>query len=402
LSKVNIIKTIIKTITHKKQNKVNIPHIQIQEIFINDVINVQLSFNQPKLSTRPLPEFTKITDTTNQINLNITPNYKTKIFFKENKNILNPTPELKKILKSYNEIPHIINKQVLDSIIKAYKNILQYTGNVINNESIKNLFTSLYFIDLDPIINENKDNVDNMSALEELIQYSMLLNTHYNRDLQVKVQDHASFRNIYNKISSYKYIIKGLLNDANLYSHFKYFYIEKYLITSGRIISTTYFLQLQGYKLALSLVDFMPKPMLSEEQYIQYIRIIKKEVPEIEIHPQVENSYTTYKNQNNNLYLKQLLSMFKIQDTNLFKSYVEKSILEEQLNWICSHVKKAKEIWTAYNLLEKYKTGDYSTGSQQQDATSSAIQLIGMLTNNPYICKMSNIIGKEWILLLKK
>jgi hypothetical protein len=396
LSQANIITNIIKTITHKEQTKVNIPHIQLQGKIINDFLYTPLSFNQPRLSTRPLPAFVKITDTENKINLNIMPNYKAKIFFKENKNILTPTSELKEILKSYNEIPHTINKQVLTSIIELYKTILLDTTDVLNNEAICNLFKSLYFIDLNPIIDENNNNIDNMSALAELVQYSMLLNTHYNKNLQAKIQDHASFRNIYNKVSSYKYIIKGLLNDANLYSHFKYFYIEKYLITSGRLNSSTYFLQLQGYKLALSLVNFMPKQILNEEQYIQYIKIIKETVPEIKIHPQVEISFATYKNQNNNLYLKQILSMFKAQDMSIFKHYVEKSTLKEQLHWICLHIKKTKEIWTAYSLLEKYKTGDYSTGSQQQDVTSSVVQLVGMLQNNAYICTMSNIIGKEY------
>ena len=121
LSNNDIILNTIKTIIHKNQPKINIPHIEIQKILIDDFLYLPLSLNQPKLTSRPLPEVIKITDMENKISIKIMPYYKSKIFFKENTNKLIATPQLTEIIKHYNDMPHRINKETLESIIEIYK-----------------------------------------------------------------------------------------------------------------------------------------------------------------------------------------------------------------------------------------------------------------------------------------
>lgn len=169
--------------------------------------------------------------------------------------------------------------------------------------------------------------------------------------------------------------------------------------TSGSIppSTETFFIQLQGYKLAHCLIDFMPQPLLTAETYTSFLDIVKETVPEIQINPQLKEAYSKYENQNKNLYVKQLHAMFKFPELKTFAEYSNDLPVAAKLQWICQHIKKPKDIWLAYNMLEKYLDNTYlQSGFQKQDATSSAIQFIGTLQNNYKVCVLSNITGRDY------
>lgn len=98
----------------------------------------------------------------------------------------------------------------------------------------------------------------------------------------------------------------------------------------------------------------MPQPLFTAETLPQFIKIVKEQVPSIQINTKLTASYTVYETQNKNLFLKQLHSMFKFPDLNTFAEYPHNLKQSAKLHWICQHIKKSKEIWLAYNLLTHY------------------------------------------------
>ena len=89
--------------------------------------------------------------------LKITANSCSQIFFRENKNKIDPSADFDQVLTSYNEIPHTINKNVLQDLLAIYKNIMSSTAPKLSNIHAKDFFKCVYFIDLDPIIAENQN-----------------------------------------------------------------------------------------------------------------------------------------------------------------------------------------------------------------------------------------------------
>jgi hypothetical protein len=388
------------------KERTNIPHIKIKHNILQEILATPLSYNKPKISTNPRPDYLVIEEN-EIIDIIITTRRKSKIFQSTNQDKIIPTDTFNEIKKAYNGVPHSINQQIYNDILELYIKVLTITTNKLDNPLIIQFFKSIYFIDLEPII---KENYEDLNTLETLVTYGLSFNIPDLDNLKTTVKKHSSFNNIYNKITAYKFILKGLLNDCNFFRHFAYFYIEKSPTSSGRLHSDVFFLQTQGYKLTLSVLDFYTLAPLTETEYKAFIPIVKAVIPAIKIPPKVENNYKDYQQQNKNLYVKQITSMFKFQNLEQFKEYTLISTKEEKLTWISTRIKKAKEIWIAYNLLEGYINQTFLTTSyQKQDATSSAIQLIGLLKNDPFLCKQSNITGKDYndiymqfIILLEK
>jgi hypothetical protein len=383
------------TYINLSSEKQNVPHIKIKHNMLNEILTTPLSYNRPKITKIPRPDYLVIEENETQ-NIITTTKRKSNIFFNpNNNNNIIRTETFDAIIKAYNEVPHIVNECVFKDILELYNKALSIPNNKLDNELIKHFFKATYFIDLEPIIKEN--NQHDLAILETIIDYGLSFHVADLNKLKSKVINHSSFNNIYNKITAYKFVIKGLLNEANFFSHFAYFYIEKSPTSSGRLFSDVFFLQAQGHKLACSLLDFYPQVELTETMYSEFISIVKEAIPEIKIPSKVGNNLKDYQLHNKNLYLKQLLSLFTFESAEKFKEYTSINILEEKLIWISTHIKKPKEIWIAYNLLERFLDHSFFTTSyQKQDATSSAIQIIGKLQNDPRTCEQSNIIGNKY------
>lgn len=80
------------------------------------------------------------------------------------------------------------------------------------------------------------------------MQYGLILTKSSDRELQIKVLFHEAFMNLYNIITSYKFLLTNMLNDGMIYSHFNHFYLTKYLSSSDRSLTIEQSLQLQGFK----------------------------------------------------------------------------------------------------------------------------------------------------------
>ena len=85
-------------------------------------------------------------------------------------------------------------------------------------------FLNIYDLDFRSI----RKNMDNDSLFEKLMRYALELDIYHSKGLSDLCSLLPSAFTIYNKISAYKYYIKGLLNACNIYKRFNYFYLDQF------------------------------------------------------------------------------------------------------------------------------------------------------------------------------
>lgn len=135
-------------------------------------------------------------------------------------------------------MPMSVDKQQFNDFKDFLSVILKM--DVESQESICFL-KALYNIEFNLYLKNNTDT----ALVNDLMRYGLDLITYWYPNLQSKTENNLSCRTAYNIMSSYKYYLKGLLNDLNVYQHVTHFYIPKYVTSTGRIFSSPYFIQLQ-------------------------------------------------------------------------------------------------------------------------------------------------------------
>lgn len=55
-----------------------------------------------------------------------------------------------------------------------------------------------------------------LAVLNSIVEFSLALNVTYDKQLKQQVTNHHALKDLFNQITSYKYILRGMLNDANL------------------------------------------------------------------------------------------------------------------------------------------------------------------------------------------
>jgi hypothetical protein len=68
----------------------------------------------------------------------------------------------------------------------------------------------------------------------------------------------------------------------------------------------------------------------------------------------------------------------------------------KQVHWLYQNSKKAKDIWLAKLIITNYLTGNQQSIVYELDATSSGIQLVGILTKSNQLAELSNVTGTEY------
>ena len=61
-------------------------------------------------------------------------------------------------------------QQYILLLFHEQKSIMSHIGPAVSDVKVKNFYKSFYFIDLNPIIEENSSNPGNMALLEDLIR----------------------------------------------------------------------------------------------------------------------------------------------------------------------------------------------------------------------------------------
>jgi hypothetical protein len=124
---------------------------------------------------------------------------------------------------------------MINEVFSFLESILNKTFNM-EDEEILFLLEILYDIDFFQMLKNN----DNRDLLQPLMEYGLKLSNISDMRLYQTCVDRNDITciSIYNKISSYKYYILGILNDLNIYRHFRYFEIPKYISSTARTFSS--------------------------------------------------------------------------------------------------------------------------------------------------------------------
>jgi len=180
----------------------------------------------------------------------------------KNKNhvFIKSTPELKEIMHHYSNTPMVINRRYLKDFRIHTKAILQKALANIEDPVVLPWLTSIYHISFHKLLTNNS----NRLLVHSLILFALNLSLPFNYNLKYSVKRNLAYRNAYNVISSYKFFLRGLLTNADIFQHFERFFIYKHCSSIGRLYSDSFFLQLQANHLAKSFILFAPQKSLQE------------------------------------------------------------------------------------------------------------------------------------------
>jgi hypothetical protein len=135
---------------------------------------------------------------------------------------------------------------------------------------------------------------------------------------------------------------------------------------------------------------------INEANYEQVKGAIMKEIKTDSLREELKNiSYEKYDEKTKELmrtYRKDFLRL-----NEKYEDYPKESTYREQIDWLAINCKKPREIFYAQLLYNsKYKEPNLSL-IYELDATSSGLQLIGMLMRDQDNCILSNVIGTKYV-----
>lgn len=292
-------------------------------------------------------------------------------------------------------MPFCIDEQMFVEFLELIKKIAELETKYLRRIDY---ISTLYDVDFATYINqfmsESKEKTSyNNTAIEELIKYAIEGNRYdYNKD-DPNRKNHISLDAAYKKIRSYKFHFRGLLNDLNLYKHFEYFYIPKYVTSTGRMQSSPFYLQLQGHKILLAFIQcfVQNKPELSEDDYETLNNIIKEKYPKIILPENVES----YNQEAKNLYIQQVKELC-IPGTDLSDYKNHQQDVVTAFAWLYKHSKKLESVFLLKSLILALENNTHYKKIIKKDATGSGPQIISMLTENEELMRYTNISGENY------
>jgi hypothetical protein len=302
---------------------------------------------------------------------------------------LTAKPKLKDILN---------NNTTMTIAVEELTNFVQYCLEILNRDFSLNdpdilNFLWIYQLDFREIIINIQDDM----LIERLMRYALDLDTYHSRSVLLSVENNPSALAIYNKVSAYKYYIKGLLNDANIYSRFNYFYIDKFITSSSRRFSKTIFLTLQGFKLSKVFVIFKNthSGSINAGNFEEIKQVISSKLSHSSLIEEVNTmTYAQYTAETNIAYISYIKHFLK--EGAEYSSYPMAENYAKQVQWLYTNCKKSKAIWLAKLILANYLTGNNLGIVYELDATSSGIQLVSLLIKSNQLAQLSNVIGTEY------
>jgi hypothetical protein len=303
-------------------------------------------------------------------------------------------PHLLTLLDQLKTTPMCVDNEQYEYLIQLLEEIQTHYQNKENNikeDGFIHSFLKLFYnIDFTKLFVHNADH----ECCEAIMEFGLNIHECFDEYLRDRCNNNIACKNAYNKISSTKLYIKGLLNDANIYRHFNHFYIPYYVTNTARIYPQTYFLQLQGSKIVRGLLYYKQLIQLNEEQVKTINRIIKEELPNYPI-LELYNNLNEYENQVIGLYNNFLKTLLKTNDVDL-TSYPYSGTIKEQLLWLKDNIKKPQDMLFLRSLIHARFNNTYKQRLYEKDATSSGLQIISMLIRDPKLAQLTNVTGSTY------
>lgn len=280
-------------------------------------------------------------------------------------------------------------KQLLEEITLHYENV---KDNIKEDKFIHSFLKLFYNIDFEKFF-EKYHNADH-ELCEAIMEFGLNFHESFDDLLKARCKNNIACENAYNKMSSTKLYMKGLLNDANIYRHFNHFYIPYYVTNTARIYPQTYFLQLQGSKIVRGLLYYKGPSQLTDQHLVTIHKIIEKEIPNFP-KPTLHKNLKEYENQFLGLYNNFLKALLKPSSAHL-SSYPLNGTLKEQLLWLSDNIKKSEDILLLKSLIHARLNNTYTQRLYEKDATSSGLQIISMLIRDPKLAQLTNVTGSSY------
>jgi hypothetical protein len=205
-----------------------------------------------------------------------------------------------------------------------------------------------------------------------LMRYGLDLEIYHSKSIKDQCGTNPSGLAIYYKISAYKYYIKGLLNDANIYMKFNYLFIDKFITSSSRRFSKTIFLSQQGFKLSKVFCIFKSiyNTTINKNNFNIINKVIASKLSTTSLIKEVEElTYDKYVESTNTLHIEYINSFLKAEVN--YKEYPSNASYTEQIAWLYTNVKKPREVFMAHMLFNNNFNKTNLGIVYELDATSS-------------------------------
>jgi len=364
-----------------------VPYLKLANEDLNIELTASAVFTKPMLMNEPVKTSSK-----HKVRENVTFNLKTKrSLVKTDANVkLYPKAKLEEILS------HMTQYKIANT---NYEEFLRYIEEILDipfdkdNKSIQS-FLWVYTLDFKEIL----ENTKYPELVERLMKFGLKLDILFDKDLlkACKLSKSESCLRMYNVIISYKYYLKGLANDVAIYRRFNYFYLPRSITSTGRLFTIPYFLNLQNFKLTKAFVIMHKVSTINEMNYDRVKESIKTQIKTEELCKQVESiNYEEYELKTRELARNYIVSFLDKKEE--FSNYPLEKTYTEKIDWLSKHCRKGKEIFYAQLLYKSYYKEQNLSLIYELDATSSGLQLIGLIMKEEDICFLSNVIGNSYI-----
>jgi len=354
--------------------------------------DLQLELTASAVFTKPMLMNEMVTTSAkHKVQNNVTFTLKTKSsLVKHDSNVkLYPKPKLEEILSHMTQYKIAINN---------YEDFLRYIEKIIDlpfdkdNESIQ-AFLWVYNLDFKEIL----ENTAHSELVERLMRFGLKIDILFDKDLlkACKLKKSESCLRMYNMIISYKYYLKGLLNDIAIFMRFNYFYLARSITSTGRTLTIPYFLNLQNFKLTKAFVIMHKVRRINENNYEKVKGAVMDEIKTPTLREELESiSYEKYEEKTKELMRTYIQDFLK--DKTEFDKYPLDKTYREQIDWLSTQCKKPREIFYARLLYNSFYHEQDLSLIYELDATSSGLQIIAMMQKDEDICFLSNVIGTKY------
>jgi hypothetical protein len=276
-----------------------------------------------------------------------------------------------------------INDHIYDLVASIRRGL---TKTAVDDEAASQLL-AMYGIDVKKLRVNNSDK----ALVEEVLMYGLAITRIAdNNTLEERSRDNIVCRRLYNVMRSYKYIYLGFIHDALVYKRFNYFYIDNHTTNTGRFVSNSYFIQLQGLKAIQGFINFHKVPEVNDIQLKSIMDILRENIRSLQTSKTLATPIE-YKKQVQLLMAAEIKARCNL-DTDRSTYPYKDGTPEEQLIWLAKHVKKPDYIYHIRSLLNGLYSGNFYHKSYEKDATSSGIQISSMLLRDKELASQTNLI----------
>src|ERR1700677_2427917 len=383
------------------------------EIFTKKMIRPYLHKNNIKISSNNENNLLSFDKT------NIHNNIKTTIATKESSYF---------IKEPFVGVTHKIDLPYLLFILKNLKILMESKSTLSYQDSNMLMIYSLYDLDAQEVSNFllfKETKITNIIHLitaylynfndvkyEIITQKILLLKKEYKKDKikwnRIKTTI-VTLEVLFDKIKSTKYIIKGLLGDAVLYSRFKYVLNRLFVDARGRAYEEANFLTIQGFSIAkILLKPFGDNTKLTQDN----LNIITKGISicsnNTKFDVELVDIQQNYHKIDDKIYINYLydhyLNSKKITQEEFKKWFLDKDERKdtnnhlEVIRWFLTIVKKPKYALIMHSFVyQRYNANPikYLDEYFELDARNSGLQMMSILLKSKRLATLTNLIGNK-------